>query len=69
MLGGVQLATGGFLDLVQFKVKCNHVMNYHDTTSAQTGAGKAAYYLVYLTDDATDTVDWATFTELRFTDM
>lgn len=69
VFGGVPLAAGNQTDYVQFKVKCNHVMSYHDTTSAQTGSGKNAYYLVFLTDDATDTVDWAFFTELRFTDV
>lgn len=62
------LASGSCQSQKTLYAKLNHTMFYHDGTTAITGAGKNAYYLVCLSDDTTDTVDMAMFTEIRFTD-
>lgn len=69
VFGSGMLAGGNTLPIHSFKYKCNAVSTYHDATTAISGAGKNAYYLVVLSDDATDTVDMAMFTEIRFTDL
>lgn len=68
VFGGGMAAGGNQLPLCTFKVKLNHVIDWHDGTTAITGAGKNAYYLVLLSDDTNDTVDFATYLEIRFTD-
>lgn len=65
---GVAVAVGNQNPYHEFKCKLNHVMNYHDATGAQTGAGKNAYYLVVLSDDAANTIDFSWYAELRFVD-
>lgn len=50
-------------------VPCSGQTFYHDTTANQTGAGKNAYYLVCLSEDLGDTVDFAIFSQVRFTDV
>jgi len=65
--GSYATYSGNQLPLGQFASKANHIMTYHDSTTAQTGAGKNAYYLVCLTD-SNDTTDLATYSEIRFTD-
>jgi len=66
--GGGMAASGSQNPLVSFKVKLNHAMDFQDNSAAQTGAGKNSYYLVILTDDTADQVDFATFREILFTD-
>lgn len=68
IFGGAALVGSNQIPYHEFKLKLNHVMNFHDATGANTGGGKNAYYLVALSDDASNTIDFSWYAELRFTD-
>lgn len=63
-LGGPQSGT-----YQTFNIKMNHTLTYRDTSSAQTGAGKNALYMVVLTDDINDAVDLVAPIAITYTDV
>lgn len=52
-----------------FNIKMNHTLTYRDTSSAQTGAGKNALYMVVITDDTIDSVDLVAPITITYTDV
>jgi len=64
-----RLATGNQNNNVQFKLKFDQTVEYHDTSAAVASAGKNSYYIVFLTDDVGGTVDFSVFTNILYTDV
>jgi len=61
-------APGG--SLVQHaRIPLSGMMHFHDTSSAQTGAGKNALYLITITNDSTNVADFSLTSQLGFTDV
>jgi len=63
-LGGPQSGT-----FQKFNIKLNHTLTYRDTSSAQTGAGKNALYMVIITDDTADVVDFVAPVAIEYVDV
>ena len=68
-LSGLMLASGSEQFVFTWSIKLNTILTYRGTTGAQANAGKHALYLVIVSDDASDTVDFAYSSQIGFTDV
>lgn len=64
-----ELITGNVISLRKWRIPLTGTTDYIDTTSAVTGAQHNAYYMVVLSTDAAETVDFSINGFFHFTDL
>lgn len=64
-----QLQSGSEANIWKWEVPLNHKMTFRGTNSTQAEAGKNSLYLVCLSDDTADVVDFASAQQLGYTDV
>jgi len=69
IVGATALQNGDHEFIWRWEVVLNHKMTFRGTSAAQTDVGKNALYLVCLSDDTADAVDFASSQQLGFTDV
>lgn len=68
IFGGPSVGLGNEIPLHKWVVKQDSITSYQGAGGTIASAGKNAYWIVILTDDAANTVDVSYFAELLFTD-